>query len=167
MMAGGGRKLGGYSHDDIPMVAGTLRARHNFNTCEDAMGGGLLPVVADAPVVTYVPEVAATMVARSSRGGGQTNSPGHQADSELIASAMQVRRLTPMECERLQGFPDGYTAITVRGKPAADGPRYKALGNSWAIPCVRWIGERINAVDSIRQQADRIIETTKQALEVA
>jgi len=59
---------------------------------------------------------------------------------------MQVRRLTPVECERLQGFPDGYTAIPWRNKPAdecPDGPRYKALDNSWAVPCVRWIGQRI------------------------
>lgn len=61
-------------------------------------------------------------------------------------AASQVRRLTPTECERLQGFPDGYTAIPWRGKDVADcpdGPRYKALGNSWAVPNVRWIGERI------------------------
>jgi DNA (cytosine-5)-methyltransferase 1 len=60
---------------------------------------------------------------------------------------MQVRRLTPVECERLQGFPDGYTAIPWRNKPASecpDGPRYKALGNSWAVPVVHWIGRRIH-----------------------
>lgn len=62
-----------------------------------------------------------------------------------LLTAMQVRRLTPTECERLQGFPDGYTAVPNRGKPAADGPRYKALGNSWAVPCARWIGKRIQA----------------------
>jgi DNA (cytosine-5)-methyltransferase 1 len=57
---------------------------------------------------------------------------------------MQVRRLTPVECERLQGFPDNYTNIPWRKKPEApDGPRYKALGNSWAVPNVRWIGQRI------------------------
>ena len=57
---------------------------------------------------------------------------------------MAVRRLTPVECERLQGFPDGYTNISWRGKnEAPDGPRYKALGNSWAVPVVRWIGQRI------------------------
>jgi DNA (cytosine-5)-methyltransferase 1 len=59
---------------------------------------------------------------------------------------MQVRRLTPTECERLQGFPDGYTAIPWRGKSAEecpDGPRYKVLGNSWAVPVVTWIGKRI------------------------
>jgi DNA (cytosine-5)-methyltransferase 1 len=64
-----------------------------------------------------------------------------------------VRRLTPRECERLQGFPDDYTLITHRGKPAADGPRYKALGNSWAVPCVRWIFERMDYVDSIMSTA--------------
>ena len=56
---------------------------------------------------------------------------------------MQVRRLTPTECERLQGFPDHYTDVTYRKKPAADGPRYKALGNSMAVPCMAWIGYRI------------------------
>lgn len=60
-----------------------------------------------------------------------------------VRSAMSVRRLTPRECERLQGFPDDYTAITYRNKPAADGPRYKALGNSMAVPCMWWIGMRI------------------------
>lgn len=69
-----------------------------------------------------------------------------RAEVQAVQSAMQVRRLTPTEAERLQGFPDGYTAIPWRGKPAdqcPDGPRYRALGNSWAIPCVSWIGERI------------------------
>ena len=65
-----------------------------------------------------------------------------------VAAAMQVRRLTPRECERLQGFPDNYTMIPWRKKPAdecPDGPRYKALGNSWAVPCVQWIGRRLTA----------------------
>lgn len=54
-----------------------------------------------------------------------------------------VRRLTPLECERLQGFPDNWTLVPHRGKPAADGPRYKAIGNSMAVPVMRWIGLRI------------------------
>ena len=58
-----------------------------------------------------------------------------------------VRRLMPVECERLQGFPDGYTDIEFRGKPASDTARYKALGNSMAVPCMRWIGERIAMVE--------------------
>jgi DNA (cytosine-5)-methyltransferase 1 len=63
-----------------------------------------------------------------------------------VFRAMAVRRLTPVECERLQGFPDNYTNIPWRKKPASecpDGPRYKALGNSWAVPVVAWIGQRI------------------------
>lgn len=63
-----------------------------------------------------------------------------------VATASYVRRLTPVECERLQGFPDNYTAIPWRGKSAEDcpdGPRYKVLGNSMAVPVMRWIGERI------------------------
>jgi DNA (cytosine-5)-methyltransferase 1 len=68
-----------------------------------------------------------------------------------VATSMQVRRLTPMECERLQGFPDNYTAITVKGKPAADGPRYKALGNSMAVNVMRHIGQRIALVESVTE----------------
>ena len=60
-----------------------------------------------------------------------------------IASPMAVRRITPTEAERLQGFPDGYTLVPYRGKLAADGPRYKGLGNSFAVPVVRWIGQQI------------------------
>jgi DNA (cytosine-5)-methyltransferase 1 len=66
--------------------------------------------------------------------------------SLFAAQSMAVRRLTPIECERLQGFPDNYTSIPWRKKEAnecPDGPRYKALGNSWAVPNVRWIGRRI------------------------
>lgn len=67
----------------------------------------------------------------------------------LLRSQMAVRRLTPRECERLQGFPDDYTLVEYRGKLASDGPRYKALGNSMAVPVMRWIGQRIAAVDAI------------------
>lgn len=61
------------------------------------------------------------------------------------AATMMVRRLTPRECERLQGMPDDWTLVTVRGKPAADGPRYKAIGNSMAVPVMRWIGSRLDS----------------------
>jgi len=66
---------------------------------------------------------------------------------EGVLSAMAVRRLTPRECERLQGFPDDYTLVTYRNKPAADGPRYKALGNSMAVPVMQWIGRRIQLTE--------------------
>jgi DNA (cytosine-5)-methyltransferase 1 len=66
-----------------------------------------------------------------------------------VAMSSGVRRLTPRECERLQGFPDDYTLVDHRKKPAADGPRYKALGNSMAVPVMRWIGKRIQLVDDL------------------
>jgi len=69
-----------------------------------------------------------------------------------LMQLMSVRRLTPVECERLMGFPDNYTAIPWRGKPAEfcpDGPRYKALGNSWAVNCARWVGTRIQMVEEL------------------
>ena len=68
----------------------------------------------------------------------------------------QVRRLTPEECEALQGFSRGYTNVPHRNKPAADGPRYKALGNSWAVPCARWIGERIESVEALSRTEQRV-----------
>jgi DNA (cytosine-5)-methyltransferase 1 len=72
-----------------------------------------------------------------------------------VATPMAVRRLTPRECERLQGFPDDFTAIEYRKKPAADGPRYRALGNSMAVPVMRWIGERIALVDALSSSEER------------
>jgi site-specific DNA-cytosine methylase len=69
-----------------------------------------------------------------------------RATTVAVAQAMTVRRLTPVECERLQGFPDDWTLIPWRKKPASecpDGPRYKALGNSMACNCMAWIGEKI------------------------
>jgi DNA (cytosine-5)-methyltransferase 1 len=78
-----------------------------------------------------------------STGGGK---PGQ--GTPCVAPAAAVRRLTPRECERLQGFPDDHTRIPWRGKMAPDGPRYKALGNSMAVPVMRWIGERISRLNA-------------------
>lgn len=78
-----------------------------------------------------------------------------KSKTPAVHAAMAVRRLTPRECERLQGFPDDYTAIPRRGKPAdqcPDGPRYKALGNSMAVPVMAWIGRRIAAVAAQLEQ---------------
>jgi len=73
-----------------------------------------------------------------------------------------VRRLTPLECERLQGFPDDWTRVPYKGKPAEecpDGPRYKACGNSMAVPVMRWIGERMARVDA----GENLYEVEKEA----
>lgn len=85
-------------------------------------------------------ELAFTLKLPSPSGGGQP--------AATMTPNMEVRRLTPIECERLQGFPDNHTLIGWRGKDAdecPDGPRYKAIGNSMAVPVMRWIGERIVA----------------------
>ena len=91
---------------------------------------------------------------RGREGGSQFEGPHDTANiraasggsSRSYVAQSGVRRLTPRECERLQGFPDDFTLVPCRGKPAADGPRYKAIGNSMAVPCMRWIGERIDMV---------------------
>ena len=94
-----------------------------------------------ASVAVAIQDVRGTDKAQNGRGWNDDGTA-----YTLDTHATQVRRLTPVECERLMGFPDGYTAIPWRKKPASecpDGPRYRALGNSWAVPNVRWIGERI------------------------
>jgi len=73
-----------------------------------------------------------------------TNQNASGRNTPMVHSAMQVRRLTPKECEYLQGFPADHTNVTYRNKPAADGPRYRALGNSMAVPCMVWLGHRIH-----------------------
>jgi DNA (cytosine-5)-methyltransferase 1 len=108
-------------------IAHALRA-DGFDASEDGTGRGT-PLIAD------------TLTSN-----GDAHSGFRDADGLALAGAA-VRRLTPRECERLQGFPDDYTLITYRGKPAADGPRYKALGNSMAVPVMRWIGDRVRLAD--------------------
>jgi DNA (cytosine-5)-methyltransferase 1 len=86
---------------------------------------------------------------------GENNEPSFaltKAHSHAVGTNMAIRRLTPKECERLQGFPDDWTKIPYRNKEAdqcPDGPRYKACGNSMAVPVMRWIGERINLIESM------------------
>src|SRR5581483_4170828 len=92
---------------------------------------------------------ASTGTAGTLQRGGE----GGRVDG-VMTPQMAVRRLTPRECERLQGFPDDYTLVEYRGKLASDGPRYKALGNSMAVPVMRWIGQRIAAVDAILREHD-------------
>lgn len=118
----------------------TLRAG---NSDKSHANGGQPPAIALQTDVTPKAsiELAFTLKLPSKSGGGQP--------AAAMTPAMQVRRLTPVECERLQGFPDNHTLISWRGKDAAecpDGPRYRAIGNSMAVPVMRWIGERIAVV---------------------
>lgn len=104
-------------------------------------------------------------IGRAPENGGNATEPMHDvspcltvADRHGVAMSMSVRRLTPIECERLQGFPDNHTLINWRGRDAdecPDGPRYKAIGNSMAVPVMRWIGERIAAALPIEQPTPR------------
>lgn len=77
--------------------------------------------------------------------------------------APMVRRLTPRECERLQGAPDDYTLVPYRGRAMADGPRYKMIGNSFAVHCVRWIGERVSLVNGLKAADDPQVTCTDKA----
>lgn len=126
------------------VIAHTLRA-DGFDASEDGTGRGtpLVPIAFDATAGGNT-GFALGDVAGALRHEGHTN--GHAA---VLLPHIGVRRLTPRECERLQGFEDDYTLIPYRGGLAADAPRYRALGNSMAVPVMRWIGERIAMVDSI------------------
>jgi len=81
-----------------------------------------------------------------------TNRADGTGTGPTVMQSMAVRRLTPVECERLQGFPDNYTDIKSKNKPTPDGPRYKALGNSMAVPVMAWIGARIQQYEDLNEQ---------------
>jgi DNA (cytosine-5)-methyltransferase 1 len=86
-------------------------------------------------------------------GGNNVSGPGRNNGLETcVLSRLAVRRLTPRECERLQGFPDDYTLIPWRKGVAPDGPRYKALGNSMAVPAMAFIGRRIQMVENLMSE---------------
>ncbi len=162
----------------IPEVTHTLRA-DGFDASEDGTGRGtpLGPVAFDCKSSGQagfgVGEIASTM-----RSMGHANSHQNGGGHLAVQQGMQVRRLTPRECERLQGAPDDWTLVPLPGRhkarrisknrPAerwrenedgtwsllmADGPRYKMLGNSFAVPVITWIGERIQMAHTYRQRA--------------
>jgi DNA (cytosine-5)-methyltransferase 1 len=126
-------------------ITHTLKAE-GFDASEDGTGRGQ-PIVA-----TSSQAVADTLTSNWHKSNGATagNNPGI---INPVFHGAAVRRLMPIECERLQAFPDGYTQVPARGKPAADGPRYKALGNSMCVNVMRWIGERIQRVEGALSEA--------------
>lgn len=99
--------------------------------------------------VVYAPRIVAQ--AMSSKWSKGTSGPAGDEHHNLVVDRRGVRRLTPRECERLQGFPDDYTLVPWRGKPVADNARYKALGNAMPVPVMRWIGRRIQEQEDGRQ----------------
>jgi DNA (cytosine-5)-methyltransferase 1 len=114
----------------------------------DASGSNPAMHQGGAAIVQPIPFDTTQITSKANYSKPQQGDPCHPlaagAHPPAIAQTMAVRRLTPVECERLQGFPDNYTNIPWRkAAESPDGPRYKALGNSWAVPVVAWIGKRI------------------------
>ena len=127
-----------YGNDATDDLSPTLRAMNHVGS--HANGGGQMAVAFAENQQGAVYE--ADVLQALNRGGGK---PGQSYPAVRVGldDNWQVRRLTPTECERLQGFSDNWTDVPYRGKKAADGPRYKSLGNSWAVPCGAWIIGRI------------------------
>lgn len=127
----------------IPLtVAHSLRA-DGFDASEDGTGRG-------TPLVASFQQSSMTGVGTVGydRDTKVLRPVKPQHDHQMLQLGSAVRRLTPRECCRLQGFPDDYLDVVYRGKPAADGNKYKALGNSMAVPVMRWIGEQIARVNA-------------------
>lgn len=129
---------------------GTPIVAHTLTSNGDAHSGykdekGLVPVAFDTTQIT------------SAENGSNPRpsdpchplAAGAHPPAVALGGTLGVRRITPTEAERLQGFPDGYTLVPYRGKPAKDAPRYKALGNSMAVPCMHWLGKRIQQVEAL------------------
>lgn len=174
--------------DGAPLVPIMVRMR------EGKDGGGKGPLVSEDQSLTLATSNDQVLAFRGGESQQDTlhteagimstlpaGSNGNGGSYTKTQVGMQVRRLTPRECERLQGFPDDYTSIDwskrasidkiaadvmkyyertgytgdrlVQAALCPDGPRYKALGNSWAVPVVRWIGQRIEQVDAIISKA--------------
>jgi DNA (cytosine-5)-methyltransferase 1 len=123
-----------FNQDLTRAVSKTVASRNDQDTASC--------VAVEQPIIvhgTQDPCVSDIAFAQGRNNGGEN----------VMVQLMAVRRLTPTECERLQGFPDGYTDIKHGGKSTPDGPRYKALGNSMAVPVMAWIGQRIQQVENI------------------
>jgi DNA (cytosine-5)-methyltransferase 1 len=132
-------------HESTTYVAQPVAA---FKYTMGAKAHGIGYAEEQSPTFDTKPDSIAVMAPTLTATNDPSRSPQSTEVTNQVAAvhavSMAVRRLTPVECERLQGFPDNYTNIPWRkAAESPDGPRYKALGNSWAVPVVRWIGERI------------------------
>jgi len=164
---GEGRRMTAFGEYKADEMASTVKARDHKDATDlvvtqtlrmrsGCAGGGKGALVSEEQSLTLATASDQTLFAPTAfdarqsgvlQYGGKTGPLDTDGGSMGIHQGYAVRRLTPVECERLQGFPDGYTNIPWRGKPTSpDGPRYKSLGNSMAVPVMRWIGERIQAV---------------------
>jgi DNA (cytosine-5)-methyltransferase 1 len=151
-------KASGRNGFGVGEIAPTMRAMGHANSHANAGGHQAVAL----PLGTRVDRGGSHREAEGNnlivgplRSNNRNNSNPASEAKMHVRTGSAVRRLTPRECERLQGFPDDYTAIEYRGKLAADGPRYKALGNSMAVPVMRHILSRIEI-------ADRLMTTDQQ-----
>ena len=151
-------KVGGHGGGNPPAVAiqNATRGASGFRWHQGSSAGSIGYQSEQSPTLDTSKEPAVGYTSSSfggyQEGVGTIRASGGDlgGGSETFVADMQVRRLTPTECERLQGFPDNYTQIPYRNKTAEncpDGPRYKAMGNSMAVPVMRWIGERIQKIE--------------------
>lgn len=130
---------GGSSRQSLVAITGQYThalTAEGADASEDGTGRGM-------PIVAYAPACAATLTSGGSATKG-VKAPGRRQedDTNLVAAETIVRRLTPMECERLQGYPDKWT------EGQSDAQRYREMGNSLAVPVVEWTAHRLVAVDS-------------------
>jgi len=131
------------SPDGVPRIYPMEGAAPTLNT----MGGGQREPCVTHPSICLMDQGGSVMnVEHDMTGTLRRETHGHEP---VVMQQMAVRRLTPKECERLQGFPDNYTDIMPKNKATPDGPRYKALGNSMAVPVMAWIGKRIQEVENL------------------
>jgi DNA (cytosine-5)-methyltransferase 1 len=168
----GTRRVGDQTGQDplvaVPEISKALLAGGGFRMDDQET---LLPDV--APTLCAEGKGAGSLTGQMANAGGlvynsqQITSPHNRSNPKLGDPAPTltaqdmgpyyvfngVRRLMPIECERLQGFPDGFTQVPYRGKDAKDGPRYEAIGNSMATPVLNWLGTRIDFVDSLLNEA--------------
>lgn len=135
--------------DALAGLAPTLRAGGHADSHANA---GVPPAV----LCFDTTQITSPLNYSNPKPGDPAHPPRAGAHVPAIATEMQVRRLLPVECERLQGFPDNWTLVPVRKKPAADGPRYKACGNSMATKCMAFIGHRIKRYLSLKPFLDMI-----------
>ncbi len=139
-----------FAQNQLGEVRASAEVFNTINTNSNASGRNT-PMLAQSAVPYDLFQITAPI----NRQNRDERSPCHtlardNAAHAAVVQTMSVRRLTPTECERLQGFPDGWTAIPWKGKPVSecpDGPRYRALGNSMAVNVMRWIGRRIELVE--------------------
>ncbi|WP_341769542.1 DNA cytosine methyltransferase [Agrobacterium pusense] len=180
-----GKENSSHGADLETYVAHTLKGE-GFDASEDGTGRGtpIVPIAFNPKMggdptmgagviddgTSYTLDAAGNSTAvafdmRGREGGAQFEGPHETANiraasggssKSYVAQEWAVRRLTPTECERLQGFPDNFTNVPWGKKDTSpDGPRYKALGNSFAVNVVRWIGQRIQKVEDICKELDR------------